>query len=41
MTARFRRWTRRGKSNHLSDRLAAVWRYCYSNLGSVKNDLLG
>ena len=41
MTARFRCWTRRGESDHLSHRLAAVWRHRSSNLGSIKNDLLG
>jgi hypothetical protein len=41
MTACLRRWTRRGQSNHLSYRLAAVWRHSASNLGSIKDDLLG
>ena len=41
MTAGVRRWTRRGKPNDLSDRLAAVRRHRATNLGSIKNDLLG
>ena len=41
MTARIRRWTRCRKSNDLSDRLAAVRRHRATNLGSIKNDLLG
>ncbi len=41
MTAGVRRWTRRGKPNDLSNRLAAVRRHRATNLGSIKNDLLG
>ena len=41
MTARIRRWTRCGKSNHVSDRLAAVWCDGSKNLGTITDDLLG
>ena len=41
MTARLRRWTRRGKSNHLSHRMAAIRRHRSENLGPVQIDLLG
>jgi hypothetical protein len=41
MTAGIRRWTRRRQSNHVSDRMAAVWNYRTPDLGSVPNDLLG
>ena len=41
MTARIRRWTRRRKSNDISNRLATVRRHRATNLGSIKNDLLG
>ena len=41
MTARIRRWTRRRKPNDISNRLATVRRHRATNLGSIKNDLLG
>jgi hypothetical protein len=41
MTAGVRRWTRRGKPNRLSRRLAAIRDYRSENLGSVQIDLLG
>jgi hypothetical protein len=41
MTAGIRRWTRRGKPNNLSNRLAAIRRHRSENLGSVEIDLLG
>jgi len=41
MTAGIRRWTRRRKSNHLSNRMAAVWSYRTADLGPVAHDLLG
>ncbi len=41
MTARIRRWTRRGKSNSLSHGLATVRRYRAANLGAIKAYLLG
>ncbi len=41
MTARVRRWTRRGKPNDLSDRLASFRRHRASHLGSFKAYLLG
>jgi hypothetical protein len=41
MTAGIRRWTRRRQSNHVSDRMAAVWSDRTADLGSVSNDLLG
>lgn len=41
MTARLRRWTRRGKPNNLSYRLATFRRHRTAHLGSIKDDLLG
>jgi len=41
MTAGVRRWTRCGKSNHISDRMAAVWCDRSENLGTIADDLLG
>jgi len=41
MTARIRRWTRCRKPNDISNRLATVRRHRATNLGSIKNDLLG
>ncbi len=41
MTARIRRWTRRGKSNDLSNRLAAIRRNGPKNFGAIKANLLG
>ena len=41
MTARIRRWTRRRKPNDISHRLATVRCHRATNLGSIKNDLLG
>ncbi len=41
MTARVRRWTRRRKPNDLSNRLAAIRRDRSTNLGPIKNGLLG
>ena len=41
MTARVRRRARRGKSNDLSDRLAAFRHYRSPNLGAIATDLLG
>lgn len=41
MTARLRRWTRRGKSNDLSHRLAAIRRDRAAYLGPIEDDLLG
>jgi hypothetical protein len=40
MTALIRRWTRRCKSNDLSNGLAAVRGYRSKNLGAVQIDLL-
>ena len=41
MTAGIRRWTRRRKSNDLSDRLAAIRRHGPQNARSIKINLLG
>jgi len=41
MTAGIRRWTRRRQSNHVSDRMATVWRHRSKDLGTVAHDLLG
>src|SRR5262245_54113569 len=41
MTAGIRRWTRCGKSNHISDRMAAIRCDRSENLGTVADDLLG
>ena len=41
MTSRLRRWTRRGKSNDLSDWVAALRRHRSAYLGAQQSDLLG
>lgn len=41
MTAGIRRWTRCGKSNNLSDRLAAIRRNRPKNPGAIEANLLG
>jgi len=41
MTAGNRRWTRRGKSHDLSDRLAAIRNDGPKNAGSIEVNLLG
>ncbi|MEX0805523.1 MAG: hypothetical protein WD688_19715 [Candidatus Binatia bacterium] len=41
MTARIRRWTRRGESYDLSDRLAAIWSNGPKNAGAIEANLLG
>ena len=41
MTARLRRWTRRRKPNHLSNRLAAFWCHRATDLGPLSLYLLG
>jgi len=41
MTIGVRRWTRRSKSNDISNWLAAIWRNGPKNAGSIKVNLLG
>ena len=41
MTIGIRRWTRRGKPNDISHRLAAIRRHGSKNLGSLEINLLG
>ena len=41
MTARMRHWKRRGESNNLSNRLAAIRRNRPKNPGSIEVNLLG